>query len=255
MHFIFFSLCVKRLTSAVTLSGPLDYETDQPTLKECIKFQGKKRRINIPQEIGVKYLDFGLFLLEDHNRQRTKSIAHKHVNDAEEINKEVLEQWTTGRGKHPTTWKTLTQVLYDIELNTLAGEIEAVKCHENKASGDVAVGVSDGPVQKDQMTISTVEGSEQKSTRNLPTAGMEDKHCETLQQRVDVAADLLTDCEDSKEKEKNQLARNVETQVLTINCEDSEENQENQMTSVQHSTVPHGAGSTDTRPLQDEVLD
>ena len=238
----------KILTTAVTLCAPLDDETDQPTLKECIKFQGKKRRINIPQEIGVKYLDFGLFLLEDHNRQRTKSIAHKHMNDAEEINKEVLEQWTTGRGKHPVTWKTLTEVLYDIELSALAGEIETVKCHEDKANGDV--GVSDGPVQRDQMTISTVEGSERTSTRDIPTAGMEDKHCETLEQRVDVAANLPSDSKDSKEKEKNQLARNVEAQILAIDGEDSEENEENQMTSV-----PYGTGRTDTRPLQNEVLD
>ena len=237
----------KILTFAVTLYTPLDGETEQPTLKECIKFQGEKRRINIPQEIGVKYLDFGLFLLEDHNRQRTKSIAHKHVNDAEEINKEILEQWTTGRGKHPVTWKTLTEVLYDIELSTLAGEIKAVKCHEDKASGDVPAGGSDGPVQRDQMTIFTVEGSEQKSTKDVPTAGMEG---ETLKQRVDVAADLLSDSKDSREKGKNRLARNVEAQVLAIDCEDSEENQENQMTSV-----PHRTGSADTRPLQNEVLD
>ena len=240
----------KRLTSAVTLSAPLDDETDQPTLKECIKFQGKERRINIPQEIGVKYLDFGLFLLENHNRQRTKSIAHKHVNDAEEINIKVLEQWITGRGKHPVTWKTLTEVLYDIELSTLAGEIKAVKCHEDKGSGDVPAGGSDGPIQRDQMTTSTVEGSEQRSTRDISTAGLEDKHCATLEQRVDVAADLPFDSKDSKEKGKNQLARNVEAQVLAIDCEDSEENQENQMTSV-----PHGTGSADTRPLQNEVLD
>ena len=50
------------------------------------------------------------------------------MNNAEEINKEVLEQWIGGRGKHPVTWKTLTQVLHDIGLNTLASEIEAVKC-------------------------------------------------------------------------------------------------------------------------------
>ena len=245
LHKQFFSLCIKILTSAVTFSAPVDDETDQPTLKECIKFQGKERRINIPQEIGVKYLDFGLFLLEDHNRQRTKSIAQKHVNDAEEINKEVLEKWTTGRGKHPVTWKMLTEVLHDIELSTLAGEIEAVKCHEDKANGNV--GVSDGPVQRDQMTILTVEGSEQRSTRDISTVGMEDKHCETLQQRVNVAADLPSDSKHSKKKEKNQLARKCET---AIDCEDSEENQENQMTSV-----PHGTGRTDTRPLQNEPLD
>ena len=95
---------------------------------ECIKFQGRERRINIPQEIGVKYHDFGLFLLQDENRQRVKAIAHSYQNKAEEINKESLEQWITGRGKHPVTWKTLTEVLRDIELSILAEEIEAIKC-------------------------------------------------------------------------------------------------------------------------------
>ena len=49
------------------------------------------------------------------------------MNKAEEINKEILEQWIAGRGKHPVTWKTLTEVLHDIELNMLAEEIEAIK--------------------------------------------------------------------------------------------------------------------------------
>ena len=49
------------------------------------------------------------------------------MNDALEINIEIIEEWVCGRGKHPVTWKTLTEVLRDIELNTLAGEIEAVK--------------------------------------------------------------------------------------------------------------------------------
>ena len=106
------------------LPAPID---DQPTLIECIKFRGRERRINIPQEIGTKYNDFGLFLLEDENRQRVKSIAHSYQNKAEEINKEIIEQWITGRGKHPVTWKTLTEVLRDIELNMLAEEIEAIK--------------------------------------------------------------------------------------------------------------------------------
>ena len=217
---------------------------------ECIRFRGRERRINIPQEIGIKYYQFGVLLLEDDTGTRICSIAYKHRDDAEQINVEVLQQWITGRGKHPVTWKTLTEVLQDIELNTLAGEIEALKCHEDKATGDVTVGVSDGPVQRDQMTISTVEGSEQRSTRNISTTGMENEHCESLQQRVDVAADLHSDSKDSKEKEKNQLARNDEAQVLAIDCEDSEENQENRMTSV-----PHRTGRADTRPLQNEVLD
>ena len=53
------------------------------------------------------------------------------MNDTEQINTAVLQQWITGRGKHPITWKTLTEVLDDIELSTLARDIEAVKCLEN----------------------------------------------------------------------------------------------------------------------------
>ena len=48
------------------------------------------------------------------------------MNDAEKINADILQQWISGRGKHPVTWKTLTEVLYDIGLNTLAGDIKAV---------------------------------------------------------------------------------------------------------------------------------
>ena len=65
--------------------------------------------------------------MEDENQQRVKAIAQEYMNKAEEINQEILEQWITGKGKHPVTWKTLTQVLRDIELGMLAEEIEAIK--------------------------------------------------------------------------------------------------------------------------------
>ena len=95
---------------------------------ECVKFRGRARRINIPQEIGIKYYGFGLFLLNDDTGARIDSIAHKYENDVERINMEVLQQWIAGKGKHPVTWKTLTGILFDIELSVLAQEIEAVKC-------------------------------------------------------------------------------------------------------------------------------
>ena len=100
---------------------------DQVTLIECIRFQGERRRINIPQEIGVKYNDFGLFLLDDPNGVKIHALALKHMNNANEINREIIEEWVAGKGRHPITWKTLTQVLRDIELSTLAEEIEAIK--------------------------------------------------------------------------------------------------------------------------------
>ena len=105
----------------------LDNQAERPILVECIRFRGRERRINIPQEIGVKYRDFGLLLLEDHNGARICALAHKHNNDANEINIEIIEEWVTGKGKQPVTWKILTEVLRDIELSTLAEEIEAIK--------------------------------------------------------------------------------------------------------------------------------
>ena len=217
-----------------------------PTLIECVRFRGRERRINIPQEIGIKYYNFGLLLLEDDTGARIQSIAHEHRDNAEQINTEVLQQWINGRGKQSVTWKTLIEVLHDIELSKLAREIEAVKCSEGEPIGNVPVRTSENPVQRDKMTLSTfktTEGSDQRSSRDIPTAGMEDKHCETLEQRVNVAAALLSDGEDSGEKEKNQLARNSEAEMLAVDCEESEENQENQVTSA------------DTRPLQDELPD
>ena len=104
-----------------------DDQTDRPTLIECIRFRGKKKRINIPQEIGVKYREFGLLLLEDHNGARIRALAHKHMNDANEVNIEIIEEWVAGKGIHPVSWKTLTELLRDIELSTLAEEIEAIK--------------------------------------------------------------------------------------------------------------------------------
>ena len=98
------------------------------------------------------------------------------MNDAEEINKEVLEQWIAGKGRQPVNWKTLTEVLQDIELITLAREIEAVKCHEEEAIEDVPVRVSVNPVQRDPtkpLTGETTEDSEQRSTQDAPTTGME----------------------------------------------------------------------------------
>ena len=117
---------VTNSTVSFTYSNSaLDNQGDRPTLIDCIRFQGRKRRINIPHEIGVKYYQFGLLLLEN---DTIRSIAHKHKEDPERINIEVLEEWVAGRGKHPVTWQTLTQVLCDIELHTLAAEIEEVNC-------------------------------------------------------------------------------------------------------------------------------
>ena len=106
----------------------------RPTLPELLRFTcTDKRVVNIAEEVGTKYVQFGTFLLDDRTGSRVKNIAHKHSNDAERINTEILQEWLTGRGKQPVTWVTLVEVLYYIELSSLAGEIEAAKCLQDQS--------------------------------------------------------------------------------------------------------------------------
>ena len=84
--------------------------------------------LSVPVEIATKYVQFGAFILDDRNGSRVKIMAHKHLNDAEQINTEILQEWLAGKGKQPVSWTTLVEVLRDIELTALAREIEAVKC-------------------------------------------------------------------------------------------------------------------------------
>ena len=65
-------------------------------------------------------------------------MTHKHLNDAERINTEILQDWLAGKGKQPVTWATLVGVLRDIELSTLAGQIEAVKCPQDQSQQDLS---------------------------------------------------------------------------------------------------------------------
>jgi len=84
--------------------------------------------ISIPQQIATKYVQFGAFLLDDKDGSRVESMAHKHLNNSEQINTEILKKWMTGSGKQPVEWATLVEVLNDIKLSTLADEIFTRKC-------------------------------------------------------------------------------------------------------------------------------
>ena len=110
----------------------------KPTLPELIKFTCTDRRVlNIPVEVGIKYVKFGAFLLNDSTGSRVTNMAHKCLNDAERINTEILQQWLNERDKQPVTWAALVEVLRDIELSALAGEIGAVKCPTGPVTEDI----------------------------------------------------------------------------------------------------------------------
>ena len=111
--------CMLLILCAVT--------ADCPTVLECTRFRGSQRTINIPQEIGSNYYYFGFRILNDPNGTRVRNLELEYRRNAERINTEILQEWVTGRGKKPVTWKTLIIVLRDIELSALASEIEVVK--------------------------------------------------------------------------------------------------------------------------------
>ena len=108
----------------------LTHHTGTPTFSELQKFKcADRKQISIPEEIGTKYVSFGSLLLpQDSTGTRVKNMAHQFQNDPERINEEILRQWLSGKGKQPVTWATLTEVLHDIGLSTLAKDISAVKC-------------------------------------------------------------------------------------------------------------------------------
>ena len=101
----------------------------KPALQELLQFTCNDGRVvSIPVKIGTKYDKFGIFLLNDSDGSLVDIIAHNNSNDAEQINQKIILKWLNGGGKKPVTWATLVEVLRDIELSTLAGDIETVKC-------------------------------------------------------------------------------------------------------------------------------
>ena len=83
--------------------------------------------LNIPLQIGTKFYQFGLLLLEDRNGTTVDNIIFKHNNDPVQINTEILKEWLNGSGKQPVTWEILIETLDDCNLVTLAEDIKAVK--------------------------------------------------------------------------------------------------------------------------------
>ena len=102
----------------------LDTVNSPPQFRALIAFPTRHGTVNIPQEIGVKYQDLGSQLLDDPTGVKVDSMEHKHGRDSLRINTAILKEWLRGQGRRPVSWRTLIEVLQDIELSTLAGVIE-----------------------------------------------------------------------------------------------------------------------------------
>ena len=101
--------------------------TDKPTLLKLLKFPSNcssPHCINIASRIGKDYWKFGLFLLDDDDGHIVDAITYNYHHDGiEMMTLKIVQKWIEGAGRKPVTWSTLVQVLYDIQLNQLAGEI------------------------------------------------------------------------------------------------------------------------------------
>jgi len=97
------------------------------------------------------------------------------MNDSEQTSMEILKEWLAGRGKHPVTWNTLTEILHDTELRTLAREIEAVKLQDTSGSS--------------QRTLSDIceevtGDSDQRDNREAATGSIEDFRSENSDKAI-----------------------------------------------------------------------
>ena len=90
---------------------------------ELLSFSTNK--LNIAAQIGTKYVQFGVFLLEDKTGAIIEALEKEHHWAAEQINMAILRKWLQGNGIKPVTWSSLVTVLREIEMNELADKVES----------------------------------------------------------------------------------------------------------------------------------
>ena len=102
------------------------FPTDQqrPTLMELTNLKTTSGSINVAEQIGRHYNTLGIHLLEDAVGSITDAIEEECHHNAYKINIKIFQRWVEGRGRKPITWATLIEVLRNIQLSTLAHDIE-----------------------------------------------------------------------------------------------------------------------------------
>ena len=114
----------KLVDSIPSYSGPF-------TMKILLNFPVEHevtKSANIPREVGDKFFDFGIHLLQDVTGAHIRDLERELCRNGEDINKRVLHEWLSGEGR-PVTWATLVEVLNIIGKGELAKEIETRYIH------------------------------------------------------------------------------------------------------------------------------
>ena len=84
------------------------------------------KTIDVVARTAVKYGRFGILLLNDETGSTISIIKKAKGSDPEEITNEIFSRWIEGEGRddEPRSWSTLVKYLRQVELNTVADEIE-----------------------------------------------------------------------------------------------------------------------------------
>ena len=80
------------------------------------------QEVNILEEVGVKYYDFGIRLLQDSYGNKMSIIDKDHKSDTIGIVREIVKLWLNGEGV-PVSWESLVSVLRSIKLGRVADVI------------------------------------------------------------------------------------------------------------------------------------
>lgn len=99
---------------------------DRPTMLHLLDFPlPSGKRISLAIEIR-NYQDFSIRLLRDDTGNIFGQISDGFGPNPERILKEVFKRWLSGKGKPVKTWKTIIHVLKDVNMLTLAKDLESV---------------------------------------------------------------------------------------------------------------------------------
>ena len=94
----------------------------QVELPDLIKLSTSKRDIRILEESAVTFRDIGALLLRDDTGAIVSTIAKTVFGDQFEAARMIYEKWMREDEDH--SWKKLIQCFRDVQLNSLARDLE-----------------------------------------------------------------------------------------------------------------------------------
>ena len=96
---------------------------DTPTLRELESLtRNDGMTFSVMEELGGDYYKFGIILLQDETG-RVMDDIRANIRGSYNINREIFKRWLRGRGKKPTTWRTLVELLRWENFGVLASNV------------------------------------------------------------------------------------------------------------------------------------